>query len=96
MSKASANLVAAIKAANKVLSAAFASGDMKKTAACYTKNARLLAPNTPACNGQTAIARFGRFGGLFLFGSELKALRAHPGWRPQVNRDALTSFMRHN
>ena len=39
---------------------------------------------------------WGRFGGLFLFGSELKALRAHPGWRPQVNRDALTSFMRHN
>ena len=58
MSKASANLVVAIKAANKVLSAAFASGDMKKTAACYTKNARLLAPNTPACNGQAAIARF--------------------------------------
>jgi len=39
---------------------------------------------------------WGRFGDLFLFGSELKALRAHPGWRPQVNRDALTSFMRHN
>jgi len=58
MSKASANLVAAIKAANEVLSAAFASGDMKKTAACYTKNARLLAQNTPACNGQAAIARF--------------------------------------
>ncbi len=58
MAKASANLVAAIKAANKEFCAVFASGDIKKTAACYTKNARLLAPNIPACNGQAAIARF--------------------------------------
>jgi len=39
---------------------------------------------------------WGRFGGLFLFGSELKALRAHSGWRPQINRNALASFMRHS
>lgn len=39
---------------------------------------------------------WGRFGDLFLFGSELKALREHPGWRPEVNRDVLASFMRHN
>ncbi|MFQ5661547.1 MAG: asparagine synthase (glutamine-hydrolyzing), partial [Gammaproteobacteria bacterium] len=39
---------------------------------------------------------WGRFGGLFLFGSELKALRAHPGWQPEINRDALVAYMRHN
>ena len=37
-----------------------------------------------------------KFGGLFLFGSELKALRAHPGWMPRVNCNAVASFMRHN
>jgi asparagine synthase (glutamine-hydrolysing) len=37
-----------------------------------------------------------RFGGLFLFGSELKALRAHPGWMPRVDRRSVASFMRHN
>ncbi len=35
-------------------------------------------------------------GGLFLFGSELKALREHPGWTPEVDRDAIGAFMRHN
>ncbi len=39
---------------------------------------------------------YGNFNGLFLFGSELKALRAHKGWSPCINRDALASFMRHN
>lgn len=39
---------------------------------------------------------WGRFGGLFLFGSELKALRAHPGWQPEINRDAIAAYMRHN
>ncbi|MBT2334941.1 asparagine synthase (glutamine-hydrolyzing) [Variovorax paradoxus] len=33
---------------------------------------------------------------VFLFGSELKALRAHPAFRAQINRDALCLFMRHN
>ena len=37
-----------------------------------------------------------KFGGLFLFGSELKALRAHPGWTARINRNAVASFMRHN
>ena len=37
-----------------------------------------------------------KFGTLFLFGSELKALRAHPGWTPRINRSAVASFMRHN
>jgi asparagine synthase (glutamine-hydrolysing) len=34
--------------------------------------------------------------GLFMFGSELKALRAHPGWTPRVNRNAIASYLRHN
>jgi asparagine synthase (glutamine-hydrolysing) len=33
--------------------------------------------------------------GTFLFGSELKALAAHPAFRPQIDRDALALFMRH-
>ncbi len=33
-------------------------------------------------------------GGLFLFGSELKALRAHPAWQGTINRDALAAFLR--
>jgi asparagine synthase (glutamine-hydrolysing) len=32
----------------------------------------------------------------FLFGSELKALKAHPSFAAQVNRDALCLLMRHN
>jgi len=37
-----------------------------------------------------------KFDGLFLFGSELKALRAFPGWTPRIDRNAVASFMRHN
>lgn len=37
---------------------------------------------------------WGRFGGLFLFGSELKALRAHPGWTAEIDRDALAAYFR--
>ncbi|MFZ5997975.1 MAG: asparagine synthase (glutamine-hydrolyzing) [Nitrospirota bacterium] len=39
---------------------------------------------------------YGWMGNVFLFGSELKALRAHPAWRGEINRDALTLFLRHN
>lgn len=39
---------------------------------------------------------YGRQGGLLLFGSELKALKAHPAFQASVNRDALALFMRHN
>lgn len=39
---------------------------------------------------------WGCWGGRLIFASELKALRAHPGWHPELNRDALAAFMRHN
>ncbi|HYG28006.1 MAG TPA: asparagine synthase (glutamine-hydrolyzing) [Caulobacteraceae bacterium] len=35
-------------------------------------------------------------GGPFLFGSELKALTGHPGWRGEIDRDALALFLRHS
>ena len=38
---------------------------------------------------------WGQFGGLLLFGSELKALRAHKGWPARLNRQALASYLRH-
>jgi asparagine synthase (glutamine-hydrolysing) len=38
---------------------------------------------------------YGWSGDVFLFGSELKALRAHPAWRGEVNRGALALFLRH-
>ncbi len=37
---------------------------------------------------------FGWQGDVFLFGSELKALRAHPAFAATVDRDALTSYLR--
>jgi asparagine synthase (glutamine-hydrolysing) len=37
-----------------------------------------------------------KIGGLFMFGSELKALRQHPDWTPQIKPEAVASFMRHN
>ena len=37
-----------------------------------------------------------KFAGLFMFGSELKALRQHPGWTPRIRPEAVASFMRHN
>lgn len=37
---------------------------------------------------------WGQFGPLFLFASELKGLRAHPGWTPEIDRDSLGAYMR--
>ena len=39
---------------------------------------------------------YGWLGDVFLFGSELKALKAHPAFRTEIDRDALTLFLRHN
>ncbi len=38
---------------------------------------------------------WGRFGDLFLFGSELKALRVHGGWPEEIDRGALQAYFRH-
>ncbi len=38
---------------------------------------------------------YGWCGETFLFGSELKALCAHPSWRGDINRSALASYMRY-
>lgn len=39
---------------------------------------------------------YGWAGDTFLFASELKALRVHPAFRAEVNRDALPLLLRHN
>jgi len=39
---------------------------------------------------------YGWMGGVFLFGSELKALRAHPHFDAEINRDALALYLRHS
>jgi len=39
---------------------------------------------------------YGWMGRTFLFGSELKALKAHPEWRGKIDRNALALLMRHN
>ena len=39
---------------------------------------------------------WGLINNLFLFGSELKALRTVGGWSPKLDRNSLASFMRHN
>jgi asparagine synthase (glutamine-hydrolysing) len=38
---------------------------------------------------------FGQCGTTLLFGSELKALRAHSAWNARLNRDALALMLRH-
>jgi len=39
---------------------------------------------------------YGWQGGTFLFGSELSALKAHPDWKAEIDRGALTLYIRHN
>jgi asparagine synthase (glutamine-hydrolysing) len=39
---------------------------------------------------------YGWVGKVFLFGSELKALRAHPAWHGEIDRGALALLMRHS
>jgi asparagine synthase (glutamine-hydrolysing) len=38
---------------------------------------------------------WGKFDNLLLFGSELKALKKHPGWQAEIDRTALAAFMQH-
>ena len=38
---------------------------------------------------------YGYSGGIFMFASELKALRRHPGWSGEVDWGALTLYLRH-
>src|ERR1051326_9196277 len=38
---------------------------------------------------------YGWMNGAFLFGSEIKALRAHPAFGGEISRDSLALFMRH-
>ena len=38
---------------------------------------------------------YGRFGSTLLFGSELKALRAHPAFQSEIDRDVLALYVRH-
>jgi asparagine synthase (glutamine-hydrolysing) len=39
---------------------------------------------------------YGWQGDVFLFGSELKAIRIHPAFRNEIDRDALSVFLRHS
>lgn len=39
---------------------------------------------------------YGRNNNIFLFASELKSFKAHPNWKPQIDRNALSLFFRHN
>jgi asparagine synthase (glutamine-hydrolysing) len=39
---------------------------------------------------------YGWFGSTFIFGSELKALKAHPDFLAKIDRNALALYMRHN
>lgn len=37
---------------------------------------------------------YGRAGSAFVFASELEGIRAHPGFEPRIDRDALAAFLR--
>ncbi|MGE3743401.1 MAG: asparagine synthase (glutamine-hydrolyzing), partial [Geminicoccaceae bacterium] len=37
---------------------------------------------------------WGRFGELFLFASEIKSLRGHPGWAPEIDPASFGAFLR--
>lgn len=39
---------------------------------------------------------YGWVGSIFMFGSEIKALCAHPGWKAEIDRDALALYLQFN
>ncbi len=39
---------------------------------------------------------YGMLGAVFLFGSDLAALKQHPSWQGEIDRDALTLLLRYN
>lgn len=39
---------------------------------------------------------YGWMGDSFVFGSEIKALVAHPAWRGEIDREAIALYIRHN
>lgn len=39
---------------------------------------------------------YGRIGRTFFFGSELKSFAPHPDWSPEIDRSALSSFLRYS
>lgn len=39
---------------------------------------------------------YGQVGNSFLFGSQLKALTAHPEWQGEIDRDVLSLYLRHS
>ena len=39
---------------------------------------------------------YGNIQGCFVFGSELKSIKAHPYWQAEIDRNALALYMRHN
>lgn len=38
---------------------------------------------------------YGRCGGTFFFGSEMKSFAPHPDWSPRIDRNAVAAFLRH-
>ena len=58
MKKASASVLAQIKAANKALGNAVAAGDFAAAAAMYSKKAVLMPPNMPSASSKAKIKNF--------------------------------------
>jgi ketosteroid isomerase-like protein len=56
MATAKPTLTDAIKAANKQLASCYNAGDVAGVAACYTKTAVLMPPNSPALKGKKIAA----------------------------------------
>ncbi len=73
MATAKKNTTAEIKAANKNMGERYAAGDAAGVAACYTKTAILMPPNSKAFKGHKAIA--GWWKGAMAMGVKTVTLR---------------------